>query len=477
MQSDQMILRRILSIIFAIACVSGWSYQVVLISSKYFDYQAVTRVIQDIEEKVIVPELSLCFRYTDIFDLQKFHSIHGVWLTRPTKEGDVLTFQSQVTIKDIFMFTPWQFTSLEDCAFSDGKFRQIQRNNTQCYEYFHVIKYYTLQYICYHYKFLGNNSIKTDDDSIYFPYYRLSHSLSAPGVMYSLDLNRTLFEPADTMKIVISQKSFPFRSRAFAPSISRNYNPEWNNASYDLMKISFSLIKIHRIEAPYDTMCINEQDQLMYSGVCNQKCLIGLTTKRLHRIPHSTIITKPVKLKHVNVQDLIDDNFTDQLNEIENLCDKLCNYSSCDEVYSQTYVVKEDVTPKDEFRFIVESPRTPAIIIKYSPRISLSEYILYLSSTIGIWFGISVYRLNPLNIFNYNFNQINCYFKNYFASKSNKINPCTDESRKCCKCLTTDVKQCSLFRPCLFCLETRMMLRNVHIEVMYLREIGKNDLM
>ena len=404
--------------------------------------------------------------------------MRAVHLTRPTSEGEILAFQSNVTINDIFTFTPDHFASLEDCSFSDGKFRQIHLNSSKCYAHFLVTKYYTLQFICYHYTFQGitDHPRKTEHQAIYFPYYRLSHSLSAPGVMYSLDLNRSLFEPADTMKIVISQGSLPFRSRAFSPTVSRHYHPEWNNASYDLIKISYSLIKMYRMEPPYDTMCVNEHDLLMYSGVCNQKCLIGLTTSRLNRIPHSTIIMKPVHLQHVNVQDLADDDFTDQLSEIENLCNKLCNYSSCYEVYSQTYVVKEDVTPNDEIRFVVESPRTPAIIIQYSARITQAEYILYLSSTVGIWFGVSVHRLNPLNIFKYSVGRVLWNVKKYFTPRCNAVHPAVGR-KKCSNCETSNVSKCSLLHPCLFCLETRMKLRNVHIQVMYLREMGKNDLL
>lgn len=459
-------------------------YQVFEISSKYFEYQVATRVYQDIEDEITAPEISLCFRYVDIFDRRAFSIKTGKHFHRPVKEDEISTFQSSVTVRDIFKFTPYEFNSLEDCTFADDKFRRIRLDGVNCYKKFHVSRFYTQEFICYHFKFGVSQVSQSLNTS--FLYDRLSYSINEPGMMFSLDLNKTLFEPVDTMKVIISQRSYPFRSRAFSPVISRHYDVNNNNASYDLIKVCYSLIKISRLESPYETQCVETKKKFLLSEICKQKCLIGKVTSILNRIPYSTVITKPVNLKHVNPRDLNASDFVNKLVDIEYFCAKRCNYSSCEEIYTRTEISKEDVTPNDEFRFVIESPRSPAVTIKYNPKIILSEYLLYISTTVGIWFGVSAIHLNPVSsnvhivllsigsYFNWTLLQ-NLHQREH--SKRPRVNSHPQLNSNSSYLFRKVKKQSQGYsNSCLYCLETRLMLRSINIELLSLRAAVNNCL-
>lgn len=487
----QLLLKKIVTVLFTIACFGGWLYQVFEISSKYFEYSVGTRVYQDIQDEIQAPEISVCFRYVDIFNRDQFGNLTGRYFKRPIKEYEINELQASVTVKDIFTFTPYEFDSLEDCAFSDGKFRRIHLDSRECYNKFHVSKFYTQEFICYHFKF--GESIISKSSNITYSYDRISYSLTEPGTIFSLDFNKTLFEPVDTMKAIISQRSYPFRSRAFSPVISRHYNPTFNNASYDLIKVSYSVIGIYRLEPPYETKCVAAGDKYLFPGLCKQKCLIGKVSSQLNRIPYSTVITKAVNLQHVNAKDLNESDFVNKLVNIEAKCSELCNYSSCEETYSRTEINKEDVTPNDEFRVVIETPRAPAVTIRYSAKLSFAEYLLYISSTVGVWFGLSVIHLNPLQsstlqkiLF-----KLASHFNIPFVNKNNKhfnhvnhhVKSLTKE-----KTIVNVISKFSLSKnsnrfkgysngysnPCLYCLETRLMIRSINIQIMSLRAMTHN---
>src|SRR5438270_6934839 len=53
----------------------------------------------------------------------------------------------------------------------------------------------------------------------------------------------------------------------------------------------------------------------------------------------------------------------------------------------------------NETSFIINIPRDPFITINYKPQILLMEFLVYVLSCFGTWFGISVFKLNPIPFF------------------------------------------------------------------------------
>src|SRR5688572_27676241 len=48
--------------------------------------------------------------------------------------------------------------------------------------------------------------------------------------------------------------------------------------------------------------------------------------------------------------------------------------------------------------FIINLPREPAMTINHLPELRLVEFLVYIFSCFGTWFGLSILHLNPLKL-------------------------------------------------------------------------------
>lgn len=55
----------------------------------------------------------------------------------------------------------------------------------------------------------------------------------------------------------------------------------------------------------------------------------------------------------------------------------------------------------DSFSFLLGMAFMPDTIVDSEPAMDMSQYVLYLMSLAGSWFGISIVTLNPVKIFKY----------------------------------------------------------------------------
>lgn len=77
----------------------------------------------------------------------------------------------------------------------------------------------------------------------------------------------------------------------------------------------------------------------------------------------------------------------------ESICDSECRQEPCHITYTKSNMV---VTVHDIAQFIVKIPPEPFTKVTCHPSIRLIEFLVYILSCFGTWFGISVLGLNPL---------------------------------------------------------------------------------
>lgn len=346
----------------------------------------------DIPGKVVPPDLSLCFRYIDIFNTTRYAIDKNIQLKNTKSPEDIRLAQATVTIADIFDYTPATDEIFKSCMTRLHKTYTFEiRNGSRCFDVFTVDNYYMQEYICYRINWETATNVT-------YSYRNLAYALTYPGMFFGVRFDLDTFEAADNIKAIVHKSGdFPFKSSAYAPSFSRNYEPEKKKAKYNYFQLAYALVSIRRLPAPYTTNC-RDYNASGFASIndCIKECLVAKTLSMFDKLPFTTIATEKSDKKHINGADIANLTFSKILNDLENGCGSNCKHLDCIEQYSLTSVLKEEVGEDDSvLSFIVYVPRDPTFNITYHPKLTLTEYLIYVFSCFGTWFGLSAMNVNP----------------------------------------------------------------------------------
>jgi len=293
--------------------------------------------------------------------------------------------QGMVSLEEIFQFTPSTEGSIDGCKFpSPVSFDLLFSRNCISDNNFTVEKFYTQEFICYHIKFRDKRTFRFED---------ISNALNVGGMIFSLDFSEE-FKTADKIKIIVVQKILPFLSKFFAPTFSRAYDYQTQEAMYSMFRISYTIIDVTKLPPPYKTKC-NLNNKIPLAGICKSNCLLEKVTKEMNRVPFQSIVLDPYPLMHISFKDIKNREKRETFNKLVDFCSQKCNYQDCKNDFTMTYVFKEERSPRDRLRIQLEAPRSPQLKLEYEPKSTFHEYSIYVSSSLGIWFGLSIFSLNP----------------------------------------------------------------------------------
>lgn len=246
-----------LSLVFGAFCVVGFLYQLNQICLIYFNYGTITVVEIEMPSRLVAPDVSLCFRYADVWNGSDANATRN--LNSTELDQYVRGLQENVTIADIFENTPLKDDIFAKCLSREYRsYSYEQRDNTSCYAIFDVFQFYLQEFICYrlHWKAMYN---------LTHNYNKFSSALSHPGMLFKVDLNRK-FQAADYCKvwhftwvrlnepivaiqaIVHSPHDFPYRSAPFGPI----FRP---SPGRSLIHVTYHVLQMTRLPQPYTTQC------------------------------------------------------------------------------------------------------------------------------------------------------------------------------------------------------------------------------
>ena len=205
------------------------------------------------------------------------------------------------------------------------------------------------------------------------------------------------------MKTIVFTNDVPYNYSATYPSYSRIYGPAFKRLSstspFQAFSNSYtsrySLTKLYLQPPPYDTMCL--EDALPRSS-CLENCMIR-RFKELGRTPPMEILKEPSNLTHFSSRDYRDQFMRSKTFKLNEVCESECRRQTCNSGYSITYT--QGFLDKDlgnTLRFHLATPSAPMTVIRALIKLDITEFLTYLSSCFGIWFGVSVFSLNPMNI-------------------------------------------------------------------------------
>ena len=368
--------QKVFSVIIYTICIAGCLYQVLDISKTYFAYDSKTTVSITIVSKMKIPMLSTCWDLQDVLDFKGLCHDHGFAIPNTTNEYNDLF--DTLTARQVFNYTPSVDSIIESCRVrlpQDYAYRENRYNASECSELFDVEKYIHRQNICYKKTTKLNSTAHIIKQTL---------NPAVPGLIYVVFLSRDFDTASWYTAIIHSTNSSMLYDAAYSP---KKYIFVGNNSL--AMDLTFYPTGISFLPAPYRTKCIPMN---FCSGA--EMVLKSIREKFIQNFslidtlapiftPYDYPMITRTKLRNETIVDL----FRREAEKAENPpCP--CKFE---------YIVTRVYAYQDSDPMVkVYWPQDSRNDIRYFPSFPATDYIIYVCSSIGIWFGISVLSLFEL---------------------------------------------------------------------------------
>ena len=384
-----------LGLVFSLLCLTGFLYQVIEISVLYFSFPTSTKVILELEGIHSKPSVVFCAQFIDILD-RTYYEKYGIRseqeLLRDRSGHDSIERElSVLTVQDIFDLTPKVNKVMQGCRLRRNSYQLTPYDLEFCRKIFHINKYIQGKYLCY--QFLQNNSFDCE---------LASQSHSSSNDLYEVSFER-FFTKSVYLKLfamsptpgVLDKENLPYSSRRFYSFIGRIDSNGTNTTAMNAFFIKGDAVKVTRLEAPYDSFCTkNRSHSYKFCFIsCRQ-----LVYRTFGLVAHDEMVQEVFddKLKVISPFDFLNQTLLDSLQEKMRRCLLNCRPGAqCLEIYSLTTLEPDSWMINSSISITASCPRQASTIINYIPNLLLLDFIVYISSSIGIWFGISFIHMNP----------------------------------------------------------------------------------
>lgn len=249
----------------------------------------------------------------------------------------------------------------------------------KCLKIFFVTKFFTLEYFCYRFELV--------DQTLRYDYQTAGRSFMMSHLIYIIYMNTTTIKNSLFVRpIAHGMATFPFYSLPYAPLILRqqeHFNGPFLNYRFD---VGYSETSIYRLPSPYPTKCTNYQEDATYErfkhyALCIKQCTTNFTMELLGKVPFQGIISEPIDVKHVSPLDLENKTTATAIHRNRIECDKQCPQMECVEKYKLTKL--SVISLNRSSHFLINLPREPSFGVYYKPALSMSEFLIYISSCVG----------------------------------------------------------------------------------------------
>ena len=371
---------KISSRMFSLICLMGFLLQVQQVSELYFRFQTTSKTIFQIRDDNKYLSVMYCPRSIDLLD-RRNHKKYDISPTLPPAYDKMLLELSNLTIKDILELTPEESDAILHCDVRHGTVSTvILMNQKKCDAFFKVIKSVSGERICY--AFIPNSlanysagdvaSSFTHLNSIYVMLINPSISKSSYAAFIS-----SVMDPDGSLKDVLHSRLFQ--------SFTENQKT-FNESRFSIFGDS---IEIYRVPPPYDTGCTPGHNR----ETCYEDCLTD-KFRTINRIPWSGFHTKKLDLKMLTPIDYLNKTISMFANESFEKCYFRCKHKTeCVTQFSRTTIQEYQ---SSQFYFASVLPSQPHMSVYAIPVLNVVEYIVQVGSCFGMWFGLSIITLNPI---------------------------------------------------------------------------------
>ena len=128
----------------------GLVWQVVNVFGLYFQYKASTRIKIQIPDVLPPVDTSLCTRFTDVLDYDRLNSETNRSWQYSISGTDVQKYQDEITVSEIFEYTPDVREVVARVVFRDiQSYQRLEYPGSTAYDYVRVHKYVYSEFVCY----------------------------------------------------------------------------------------------------------------------------------------------------------------------------------------------------------------------------------------------------------------------------------------------------------------------------------------
>ena len=379
---------------FKLFCLTGFLYQIIQISIVYFAFKTSTKIVFQLDNNFINPSITFCVRYPAILDRSK-HDKYGIHPRYRFNSKEMFKDMSKLTIKDVFDLTPDASEVILSCQYRENYYQLFLTpyNRTDCYSLFHVTKYQEGGFICYQLR------TKTPDNKFHCSQAALSHN--ADKEFYYILLHQR-FLASNAMKFIsfiptannVSVLSMPEISRSYYVFKLRYASDPPETSKENTFRVYGDVYTVTSLPKPYDTDCTEETEE--HFPLCHRKCNIA-AFKRHGYFPSNEYTITPLQMKHLNPEALLNKTLVRDIKSESEACLKKCSRKGCNYWYSVTSVETFSHLNDDTISLGSTCSNRPSLRIQFLPRITVMEFVMYVSSALGIWFGTSILSINPFN--------------------------------------------------------------------------------
>ena len=393
----QTLYKRILASLYIVICLVGLMWQLIEVSIEYFKYETSTGIRMLFPDDVTFPDISVCLRYTDILDFDELNKQTDRSYSFTTEDKMVRHYQENLTVNQIFSFTPNVNETLDGIVFRQkDSYKRYSCAHGGCQKVFAISKYYYLEYMCYRYTNVQVSKTVS--------YATIAVTPSSPGTIFKLTFSRA-FNNVSYLKLALhSANLYPFRSLRTTPVTRRYFDAKSSTAKYNTFVSYQSQLVTQYLPQPYATKCIDYKlIGLDSSAHCRELCVKNHTLNLFHKVPFSVILTAQDLSLHnslyaLSYNDVANESTSQVLLAIESMCEnEICNLKDCNIATIVTHTTKEPGTNVLVLRIIL--PYTPYIYVKHNASIQFVAFLTFILSTISTWTGLSILRMNPFTSF------------------------------------------------------------------------------
>lgn len=381
-------------------CSYGFIIQVKHISNRYFDYKTRTVVQMILPIELIFPSISTCWGVNDLLNLtmvnsaipnrssHTFNQSKGIikrWNSIDFDWDEFYSLIDNFSTADMFDFTPIP-NQILDRSFGcrirlPEEYVPRILNASTCHEMFEIKKYFEREHICYQFDLINN------DESIDMIEYTMAPGWT--GVMFELIFNANIFQ---TIRI-LSLSSHSVNSSHILDSMF-SFNQYLTGKAKPSARLHYRQISRIKLKAPYQTKCQSIQDgyetglEYMLNQINNETIdELGISIPFIATYNDSANYRKVISYKYFQ-----DKNFLTVLNQ-------KMNRSYRKECHTMFHITTADVSDDDNVSVAVYWRQDEKLVLRYVSKIDLIDYIVYVCSYIGIWFGLSAFSMFDIAIF------------------------------------------------------------------------------
>lgn len=343
--------------------------------SNYFLYSTTVTFHYEMNPRVKMISLSLCFSYEDIFN---FTSNSDVAEKNYEDHFTLINSKSNYTLGQMFDQLD-AVKMIGGCYIRDWKSRfkeMIFKQSTECMKHIILKKVYFSQNVC-----VSIIPLVSTGKHYQLDYRLLSQS---PGVMISIDVN-VYFAHSNIITFAFFGSGKPTWATEHSTIIKSDENRQ--------VFISTRLHEINILPAPYDTHC-NKSGSM---SKCYTSCVDTMSEKQ-NKIALASIDDQHVNMKTLTFTDFSNETFYSSWTHLERGCNKKCQSNSCKYNFVTTELAAINPHEKHNLLISLETPSYPSSIMRAQPVMLIYDLLFQLTSTLTFWLGFSMKSLNPCDL-------------------------------------------------------------------------------